>query len=622
MVNKKYKIHRMIRQIHNRLITAAILFLLCFVGMDCFSQTVNTNNYILNFPIKASYEDTSELKGNVYSIKWYETVEPDRIEKNAKVINGKKFNLKSYTEYLPDGRKRYKEYLYGDKMRYDKYYYDEAFKNLILEQNIGDGTMSKWLFYDEDKRLNEEIDYKISDAKEFAFWGYTKYEKEISSDATIIRVKEYGYDSLPDPDDVYIFTPSKLTIRMPLYQSKVQTFKKINGMFKPDSIYRFVFDDRNINFEHDDNGYLVSETWIKAGQLENKTEYFYDNDYRTVIKQDYHRRGTERSTRNTKNYDANGNIIFDQSIYYDGSIGSITLYEYKYDEKRNWTERKKFNQEFDKGLPAKKQLVSHEIREITYYQPGQRPRELKLPTFATEAINIPATIPGIAAGKQKVVDDFHKAVETGDFDVDIKIKSAKTIEEFTPKHWKLKEIVQGNLDNNEADEEIAAVYETPVGGDDDFDQHLAIYKKRGDRWTLWHQTSAPLLSTQSGGLMGNPFSGIKIERRCIVIDHFGGSRIKWNYTHRYRFQNNNWYVIGATINFGAPCDYFTDLDYNMVTGDVIASNTTEDCDENDEPTTTEWKERFKHKKPLILMDNFTPGTNEMKVGKQKEPIYY
>lgn len=39
------------------------------------------------------------------------------------------------------------------------------------------------------------------------------------------------------------------------------------------------------------------------------------------------------------------------------------------------------------------------------------------------------------------------------------------------------------------------------------------------------------------------------------------------------FQNENWYLIGAKTSYGAPCDFWETLDYNLSTGDAIVKHT-------------------------------------------------
>jgi len=71
----------------------------------------------------------------------------------------------------------------------------------------------------------------------------------------------------------------------------------------------------------------------------------------------------------------------------------------------------------------------------------------------------------------------------------------------------------------------------------------------------------------------------------LTISHYGGSNWKWELTHRFRFQENNFYLIGETIYSyfdGRMCkgnDYAgTDLkDNNYLTGQYVEKKITEEC---------------------------------------------
>ncbi|MEX0345219.1 MAG: hypothetical protein AB3N20_09885 [Rhizobiaceae bacterium] len=49
-----------------------------------------------------------------------------------------------------------------------------------------------------------------------------------------------------------------------------------------------------------------------------------------------------------------------------------------------------------------------------------------------------------------------------------------------------------------------------------------------------------------GGVMGDPLVELRIERGAIVIENFGGSRHRWADTMRFRFDNDEWRLIGWT----------------------------------------------------------------------------
>ena len=603
------------------------MLIVCLLGLYRLTQAqeqLNINENLDNYTIQKAYEDTGEFKKKkVYSVYSYQLANAKNIFKKTKTFDGKKYNLLSYTEYLPDRRKRYKEYEYDQIERVEKYHYDEDFKNLHLLELIEDNKRFDyhWLFYDKDQILSEDIHYRIYGDNEFDYEGYTQYHKKTNGSKHTITINNFGYDTLAEPSETYIFNYPTLIKETPLFQSRKTTCQMIRGYYLPVNINSFVIDGREITLNYNGKGLVTSEIWHRNNTLEHKKEYYYSEDGNEKTEQDYHMQGTEKSTKTTGRYDENGNLIFKQSIEYTGTPLGIHTFEYKYDVQGNWIERKTYYQSVHNGITADRELKDIEIREIKYYSETDRPKQFQLPQFPEKAHAIRNTIPQLSGAKQEQINAFDEAVKSGNFDSEIVIKEANSIENFTPKFWKLIEVAYGNLDVDLQDEAVV-VYETPIAVDPGYQQSLAIYKKISNGWKLWHQSTSPILSTQAGGMMGNPFEGIAIDRKCIVVNHFGGSRQKWNLTHRYRFQNNNWYVIGATVSFGAPCDYFDTLDYNLVTGDILVEHTTEECDDDnaDKRIPKNRKEKLKIKKPLQLMDDFTPGKNEIEIW--NETRYY
>lgn len=199
------------------------------------------------------------------------------------------------------------------------------------------------------------------------------------------------------------------------------------------------------------------------------------------------------------------------------------------------------------------------------------------------------------------------------------IDTVATPEGFT----KLQE-AKGDLDKDNQ-EEMVIVYDTKKETELGTERQLHIFKKEGGGWKLWHQSVGAVLPSEHGGMMGDPFEGISIERGSIVVSHFGGSKDKWSYTHRYRYQNGAWQLIGATINYGAVCETWKNYDYNLVTGKIEAKIETESCDDEGRPKDSTQTEQFtfvsKPAKP-VLMDGFYPGDNEVKIRDGADSFYY
>ncbi|WP_421216168.1 hypothetical protein [Aeromonas enteropelogenes] len=181
----------------------------------------------------------------------------------------------------------------------------------------------------------------------------------------------------------------------------------------------------------------------------------------------------------------------------------------------------------------------------------------------------------------------------------------------------------GDLDKDGIDEKVI-VLDTGLDGEIGTQRTLLIYKKKQDKWALWHSSQGPILDSAHGGMMGDPFISVDIQRGAIVIDHFGGSRHKWSYTHRYRFNNKAWYLIGATINYGAPCEGFFNFDFNVMTGKAIYKTYQDGCPDEEVASNfkTEQKEISVSITKPIDMDGFYPGSNKLDIKEIGQEIYY
>lgn len=179
--------------------------------------------------------------------------------------------------------------------------------------------------------------------------------------------------------------------------------------------------------------------------------------------------------------------------------------------------------------------------------------------------------------------------------------------------------VKGDLDGDEIPE-LVVVYDTAKQDELGTQRELHIFKKKEDNWNLLHKSIGPVLPSMAGGMMLDPFENITIENGVIIVHHFGGAREKWSYTHKFRFQNDNWYLIGATIEYSIVCEETSSYDYNVSTGKVNFENTKESCDADGnakgKPKVTKSTFSLKEKQ-FVPMDGFVPGNTEAKLSKNK-----
>jgi hypothetical protein len=96
-----------------------------------------------------------------------------------------------------------------------------------------------------------------------------------------------------------------------------------------------------------------------------------------------------------------------------------------------------------------------------------------------------------------------------------------------------------------------------------------------------------LMCKGCGGIFGDPWSGIQIEKGILIVDHYGGSAWRWSDTQKFRYQNEGMYLIGSTsdyfwVNSDCNGEGIGDAgrnykDVNWVTGDEEVIKRKEDC---------------------------------------------
>ncbi len=185
----------------------------------------------------------------------------------------------------------------------------------------------------------------------------------------------------------------------------------------------------------------------------------------------------------------------------------------------------------------------------------------------------------------------------------------------------------GDLDGD-GQAEAVAVFDT---GKEDSEngigtaRELHIYKQKDGKMELLNNYKGAIMSSESGGLKGDPFDTVSVDNGVLVLHHFGGSRDTWDYTHRFRFQDNDYKLIGATYIAGADCDAIETFDYNLSTGVINYEKITEDCkDGYDKRKTTKSNKTFNNKmKSLPSLKDFRPGVNDVAAVKgTKEPFRF
>jgi hypothetical protein len=198
-------------------------------------------------------------------------------------------------------------------------------------------------------------------------------------------------------------------------------------------------------------------------------------------------------------------------------------------------------------------------------------------------------------------------------------KNKKTTLINTPTSFEILEEIEGDLDNDGISEKVI-LYETGKEIHLGTERQICIYKKNNNTWQLWKNSASAILGSEQGGMMGDPFDGITIDRNCIVISHFGGSRSKWEYTHSYKYQKGDFRLIGVKVIAITPCEEFELFEYNLSNGEIKYEKELQDCD-NGSPK-IEKKKMIKKLETLPSMDGFSPGSKKITFPNSEIIVYY
>ena len=158
-------------------------------------------------------------------------------------------------------------------------------------------------------------------------------------------------------------------------------------------------------------------------------------------------------------------------------------------------------------------------------------------------------------------------------------EAADTVSKFVPRGWRLEEGTLAESDLNGDGRPDAAFVISNGGSNADvnepsFVKHVLILALRGRDGKLHRSivNDAAVFDGDEGGVFGDPFQKLSIERGVVTIEHYGGSRDRWAFTHKYRFQNGQWELIGLEIGSTDTLDleHYDDQDINLSTGQVNA----------------------------------------------------
>lgn len=161
-------------------------------------------------------------------------------------------------------------------------------------------------------------------------------------------------------------------------------------------------------------------------------------------------------------------------------------------------------------------------------------------------------------------------------------KTGKSLTDFLPPSWILLKQAQGDLDKDSLPDltvvlKSAAEDKDEGGGAETPRLLLILFGTKSGGYTLAASSGKAVLCKGCGGVFGDPFAKLGIERGALVIEHYGGSSERWGYTHRWRYQNGDFLLIGLTTRSDDTRTGASEVkDENLVTGVRVVDRTDAD----------------------------------------------
>lgn len=190
--------------------------------------------------------------------------------------------------------------------------------------------------------------------------------------------------------------------------------------------------------------------------------------------------------------------------------------------------------------------------------------------------------------------------------------------EFQPQGSEINEIVDGDLDNDQIPEKVI-IYNIRQGNEIGNIREIQILKKVTGKWQILEKSRNAILGKNDGGVMGDPYQSTVINKGILIISHYGGSSWRWGFTDKYRFQNNNFELIGTTLENGRVFSFWVTTDINLSTGKIMYKK--EVYDSSDPENGKSEKEIYYKKGLKINIQNRNLKKIKLTLPKTKAEIY-
>ncbi|WP_407521328.1 hypothetical protein PDL71_12035 [Lacibacter sp. MH-610] len=189
--------------------------------------------------------------------------------------------------------------------------------------------------------------------------------------------------------------------------------------------------------------------------------------------------------------------------------------------------------------------------------------------------------------------------------------SGKKVIDFIPAKYKMKDSVNGDLNKDGIKDLVLVLHhqdEDTFQMDEEPKRLLLVLFRNKAGFSLAGKSTGVLMCVHCGGVFGEPYNGIEIDKGILIVRHYGGSAWRWVESRKFRYQNSGFYLIGSTSDYfwnATDCDGIgvgeagrKYKDINYITGDEEVIEKTEDC------KLIKHTKQKQPKKPLVKLEAF------------------
>ncbi|MEY8761102.1 hypothetical protein [Chryseobacterium tongliaoense] len=176
---------------------------------------------------------------------------------------------------------------------------------------------------------------------------------------------------------------------------------------------------------------------------------------------------------------------------------------------------------------------------------------------------------------------------------------------------------KGDLDKDGKNEVVILLNTKNKKDTEGYQRVLYILKNSNGKLKIWKENFSIIFPSDYGFYPeNNELPEITIKNNCLIISQqFNtNSRHTQTYTHTFRFQNNDFFLIGSVSKFDDTCEFNILNEINFSTGKVIVDEQYFPCADGEAAPAKNFYKEFKYPfKTLTKMNNFTVGENSYKI---------